>query len=68
MRVTLAQNSILNLRTGTNIYILHVKRIYSEKEDFLKYMREVQLWFLKRSYPENIDDQELGKSEFSEPS
>ena len=42
---------------------LRVKRICSEKEDFLKHMREMKLWFLKRGYPENIVDQELGKGE-----
>ena len=47
---------------------LRVKRICSEKEDFLKHMREMKLWFLKRGYPENIVDQELGKFECSEPS
>ena len=45
---------------------LRVKRICSEKEDFLKYMREIKLWFLKRGYPENVVDQELGKVESSE--
>ena len=47
---------------------LRVKRICSEKEDFLKHMREMKLWFLKRGYPENIVDQELGKVESSESS
>ena len=47
---------------------LRVKRICSEKEDFLKHMREMKLWFLKRGYPENIVDQELGKIESSESS
>ena len=28
-------------------------------------MREMKLWFLKRGYPENIVDQELGKVDFS---
>ena len=37
---------------------LQVKRICSEKEDFLRHMK---LWFLKRDYPVNIIDQELGK-------
>ena len=45
---------------------LRVKRICSEKEDFLKHMREMKLWILKRGYPENIVDQELGKIESSE--
>ena len=31
-------------------------------------MRDMKLWFLKRCYPENIVDQELGKVDFSEPS
>ena len=47
---------------------LRVKRICSEKEDFLKHMREMKLWFLKRGYPDNIVDQELGKVKFSESS
>ena len=47
---------------------LRVKRICSEKEDFLKHMREIKLWFLKRDYPENIADHELGKVVFSESS
>ena len=47
---------------------LRVKRICSEKEDFLKHMREMKLWFLKRGYPENIVDQKLGKVESSESS
>ena len=47
---------------------LRVKRICSEKEDFLKHMREMKLWFLKWGYPENIVDQELGKVEPSESS
>ena len=47
---------------------LRVKRICSEKEDFLKHMREMKLWILKRGYPENIVDQELGKIESSESS
>ena len=47
---------------------LLVKRICSEKKDFLKHMREMKLWFLKRGYPENIVDQELGKVESSESS
>ena len=41
---------------------LRVQRICSEKEDFLKHMREIKLWFLQRGYPENIVDQELGES------
>ena len=45
-----------------------VKMIRSEKEDFLKHMREMKLWFLKQRYPENIVDQELGKVESSESS
>ena len=45
---------------------LRVKRTCSEKEDFLKHVREIKLWFLKRGYPGNIIDQELGKIEFSE--
>ena len=45
---------------------LRVKRICFEKEDFLKHMREMKLWFLRRCYPENILDQELGKVDFSE--
>ena len=44
---------------------LRIKRICSEKEDFLKHMREMKLWFLKWGYPENIVDQELGKVDFS---
>ena len=47
---------------------LRVKRICSEKEYFLKHMMEMKLWFLKRGYPENIVDQELGKVDFSESS
>ena len=47
---------------------LQVKRICSEKEDFLKHMRKMKLWFLKRGYPENIVDQDLGKVESSESS
>ena len=47
---------------------LQVKRICSEKEDFLKHMREMKLWFLKRGYPENKVDQELGKVDCSESS
>ena len=39
-----------------------------KKEDFLKHMRERKLWLLKRDYPENIGDQELGKVESSESS
>ena len=31
-------------------------------------MREMKLWFLKRGYPENIVDEELGKVDFSESS
>ena len=45
---------------------LQVKRIHSEKEDFLKHLREMKLWFLKQGYPENLVDQELGKVEFYE--
>ena len=50
---------------------LRVKRICSEKEDFLKYMREIKRGYpenivFKRDYPENIVDQELGKIESSE--
>ena len=47
---------------------LRVKRICSENEDFLRHIREMKLWFLKRGYPENIVDQELGKVDFSESS
>ena len=47
---------------------LRVKRICSEKKNFLKHMNEMKLWFLKRGYPENIVDQELGKVESSESS
>ena len=47
---------------------LQVKRICSAKVDFLKHLREMKLLFLKRGYPENIDDQELGKVKSSEPS
>ena len=47
---------------------LRVKRICSQKEDLLKHMWEMKLWFLKRGYPENIMDQELGKVESSESS
>ena len=45
---------------------LRVKRIYSEKEDILKQMRDMKLWLLKRGYSENIADQKLGKVKFSE--
>ena len=45
---------------------LRVKRICFEKEDFLKHMREMKLWFLKRGYHEEIIYQELGKVEFSD--
>ena len=38
------------------------------KRRLLKHMREMKLWFLKRGYPENIVDQELGKVDFSESS
>ena len=34
----------------------------------MKHIREMKLWFLKRGYPENIVDHELGKIEFSESS
>ena len=73
----LAQISILNLRTGTNIYILHhhiliilrghkcTARDYELKVNVLKHMREIKLWFIKRGYPENIADQELGKTKSS---
>ena len=47
---------------------LPAKRICFEKEDFLKHMTEMKLWFLKQGHPENIVDQELGKVEFSESS
>ena len=47
---------------------LRVKRICSEKEDFFKHLKERKLWFLKRDYPENIVEQELGKVESSESS
>ena len=47
---------------------LQVKRICSEKEDFLKHMRKMKLWFLNRGYGENIVDQELGKVESCESS
>ena len=47
---------------------LGVKRIFFEKADFLKYMRDMKLWFLKRGYPENIIGQELGKVDFSKSS
>ena len=45
---------------------LQVKRICSGKEDFLKHMGEMKLWFLKPGYPENIVGRELGKVESSE--
>ena len=45
---------------------LRVTRMCSEKEDILKHMREMKLWFLKWGYPENIVDEELGKVDFSE--
>ena len=44
---------------------LRVKRICFKKEDFLKHMREMELWLLKLGYPENIVDQELKKVKFS---
>ena len=44
---------------------LRVKRICSEKADFLKHMSEMNLWLLKRGCPENVVDQELGKVKFS---
>ena len=47
---------------------LRVKRICSEKEDVLKHMRKMKLWFLNRGYRENIVDQELGKVESCESS
>ena len=47
---------------------LRVKKLCPEKEDFLKHMREMKLWLLKRDYLENIVDQELGKVESSESS
>ena len=47
---------------------LRVTRMCSEKEDILKHMREMKLWFLKWGYPENIVDEELGKVDFSESS
>ena len=31
-------------------------------------MTELKLWFLKRAYPDNIVDQELGKVKFFESS
>ena len=82
MRVKLAQISTLNIRTETNIYISHhhikrsiveslglrVKRICSEKEAFLKHMREMKIWLLKQGFHDNIVDQELGKVEFYESS
>ena len=40
---------------------LRVKRLCSEKEDFLKHMSEMKLWFLKPGYPENIFDQDLAR-------
>ena len=43
---------------------IQAKRTY-EKEDFFKHMSEMKLWFLKRGYPENIAEQQLGKSEYS---
>ena len=55
-------------RSIVNSQGLQVKRICFEKEDFLKHMRKMKLWFLKRGYPENIVDQELGKVESSESS
>ena len=47
---------------------LRVKRICSEKEDFLKHMRKMTLWFFIRGYLGNIVSQELGKADFSESS
>ena len=47
---------------------LRVKRICSEKEYFLKNMRKMKLWFLKRGYSKNLVDQELGKAKFSKSS
>ena len=47
---------------------LRVKRICSEKEYFLKHMRKMKLWFLKRGYSKNLVDQELGKAKFSKSS
>ena len=40
----------------------------SQKEDFLKHMRKMKLWFLKRGYPKNMADKKLGKVEFSKSS
>ena len=47
---------------------LRLKRICAYKEDFLRHMKEMGLWFLKRSYPENRVDRKLGKVNFSKPS
>ena len=44
------------------------KRICSKKEDFLKHMREMKLWFSKSGYSEKIVNQELRKVESSESS
>ena len=44
---------------------IQAKRTYYEKEDFFKHMSEMKLWFLKRGYPENIAEQQLGKFEYS---
>ena len=47
---------------------LRLKRICSEKEDFLKHMSEMKSWLLKRGYPEKIVDQKLRKVNFSKSS
>ena len=44
--------------------VYKLKRICSEK----KHMREMNLWFLKLGFPENIVNQELGKVKFSKSS
>ena len=43
---------------------LRIKRICSEIEEFLKHIREMKIWFLKRGFPENTVDQELVKVKF----
>ena len=40
---------------------LRVKRICSEKEEFLKHLSEMKLWLIKEDYPKKVFNQELGK-------
>ena len=47
---------------------LRMNKICLEKEDFLKHIREIKLWFFIRCYLEKVVGQELGKVEFSESS